>query len=61
LAPEGKNILDFNEARDDVVAVDSARPCENHVHLALNKQPWQQLITGFFTGWMLFLTPNQQC
>ena len=29
-----KNILDFNEARDDVVSVASARPYANHLHLA---------------------------
>jgi len=29
----GKTILDFNEARDDAVAVASAEPYENHLHL----------------------------
>jgi len=46
--------------RDDGVAVASARPYANHLHLALDRQPYQHLITQFFTGWMLFLMPSQQ-
>jgi len=37
LAPEGKTILDFNEARDDGVAVASTGPYANHLHLALDR------------------------
>jgi len=55
-----KTILDFNEARDDGVAVASAGPFANHLHLMPDRQPCQHLITQFFTGWMFFLTPNQQ-
>jgi len=32
--PTGITILDFNEARDDKVAVASAGPYANHLHLA---------------------------
>ena len=32
-APERKTILDFTRARDDVVAVASAGPHANHLHL----------------------------
>jgi len=32
-----KTILDFNEARDDGVAVASAGPYANHLHLALDR------------------------
>jgi len=53
--------LDFNEARDDGVAVASAGPHAKYVHLAPDRQPRQHLITQSFTGWMLFLTSNQQC
>ena len=48
---KGRTLLDFNEARDDGVEVASAGPYANHLHL----------VTQFFMGWMLFLTPNQQC
>ena len=41
-------------------AVASAGPYANNLHLALDRQPHQHLITQFFTGRMLFLTPNQQ-
>jgi len=34
LAAEGKTILEFNEARDDGMAVASAGPYANHLHLA---------------------------
>ena len=30
---KGKTNLDFNEERDDGVAVASAGPCANHLHL----------------------------
>jgi len=31
---KGSTKVDFNEARDDVVAVVSAKPYSNHLHLA---------------------------
>jgi len=37
--------MDFNEPRDDEVAVTSAGPDANHLHLAPNRQPRQHLIT----------------
>jgi len=39
-APEGKTILDFNEAKDDGVAMASAGPYANHLHLALDGKQW---------------------
>jgi len=56
--------VDFNEARDDWVAVASAGPYANNLHLAPDSL--RQLTTpspqhSIFTGQMLFLTPNQQC
>jgi len=55
---KGQTILDFNEARDDGVSVASA----GHIQIvAPDRQPCQRLISQFCTGWMLFLTPNQQC
>ena len=48
---KGKSNLDFDEARDDVVAVASAGPYANNLHHCCI----------FFTDCMLFLTPNQQC
>jgi len=42
-------------------AVASAAPYENKLHLTLDRQPHQHLITQFFKGRVLFLTPNQQC
>jgi len=53
---KGRTILDFNEARDDEVAVELAGPYANHLHLAPNKLPCQHPIAQ-----MLFLMPNQQC
>jgi len=34
---KGKTILDFNDTRDDGVAVASAGLCANHLHLAADK------------------------
>jgi len=51
-----KNNLDFNEARDDGVAVASAGPYAYHLHLA----PDSTSSLRFLTGRMLFLTPNGQ-
>jgi len=41
------------------VAVASAGPYANHLHLAPDREPRQHLITQFLTAWMLFLTSNQ--
>jgi len=49
-----------NGAGDDAVAVASVGPCADHLHLAPDRQPCQHLIAHFFTGRILFLTPNQQ-
>jgi len=57
---KGETNLDFNDTRDDGVAVASTEPCANHLHLAPDRWPHQRLIIQFFTGQMLFLTPNQQ-
>jgi len=43
------------------VAVASAGPYANHVHLTPDRWPRQHLITQFLTGRMLFLKTNQQC
>jgi len=40
--------MDFNEARDDGVAVASAGPYANHLHLAADRQPRQHLINLFY-------------
>jgi len=37
--------VDFNKARDDGVAVASAGPYVNHLHLAPDRQPHEHLIT----------------
>jgi len=42
---KGKTILDFNEARDDGVAVASVGPYSNHLHFASNRKPHQHFIT----------------
>ena len=42
------NILDFAEAIDDGVAVASAEPYANHLHLAPDRSPRQHLITPYF-------------
>jgi len=34
---KGKTVLDFNEARDDGVAVSSTGPYENHLHLTQDR------------------------
>jgi len=41
----GPTNLDFNEATDDRVAAASAGPYSNHLHLAPDRQPCQQLIS----------------
>jgi len=52
--------LDFNEARDDEVAVASAGPYANHLLLTPDRYPCQYLTTQIFSGRMPFLPPNQQ-
>jgi len=52
--------MDSNEARDDEMAVASAGPSANHLHLPSDRQPHHHLVTYFFTGRMLFLMPNKQ-
>jgi len=47
--------------KQQMMAMASAGPYTNHLHLAPDRQPRQHLITQFFTGRMLFLTPNQHC
>jgi len=42
---KGKTILDFTEAINDAVAVASAGPYANHLHLAPERWPRQHLIT----------------
>jgi len=46
--------MDFNEARDDGVAVASAGPDANHLHLTPDRSPRQSHINQFYTGQMLF-------
>ena len=62
LAPV-KSMLDFTGARDDWVAVASAGPYANHLHLARSRS--RQITTpkphhSVFTGQMAFLSPNQR-
>jgi len=42
---KGRTILYFNEARDDGLAVPSAGPNANHLHVTPDRQPNQHLIT----------------
>jgi len=55
-----QTILDFTGATDDEVAVASAGPFANHLHLAPDRKPCQYTTTHFFTGRIPFLPPNQQ-
>jgi len=50
-------ILDFNEARDDGVAVASAEPFALHSRQITSPVP----LYSIFTGRMLFLMSNRQC
>jgi len=52
--------MDFTGARDDGVAVASAGPRANHLHLAPDRQPRQYLSTQFLQAGWPFLPPNQQ-
>ena len=38
----------------------SAGPYADHLHLAADRLLCQHLVTQFFTGWLFFLTLNQQ-
>jgi len=60
---KGRIILNFNEARNNGVAVASTGPYAKSFALlyAPDRQPHQHRITQFFTGWVLFMMPNQQC
>jgi len=61
LAPEiqkGLPNLDSNEARDDGVALASAGPCANHLHLTPNRQPRQHVIAQFSHAWCSFWRPT---
>ena len=63
MAPGRLVIWGFNVTRDDAVAVVSAGPCANHLHLT-PVQTYNHASSAslsLFTGRMLFLTPNQQC
>ena len=51
--------MDFTGARDDGVAAASAGPYANHLHRAPDRPVTHH--SGFFTGWMPFVMPNQQC
>jgi len=42
---KGRTIPHFNEAREDEVAVASAGPYANHLHLAPDRRPCQYLNT----------------
>jgi len=44
---KGRTILDFNEARDDGVAVESVGLYTGHVHLTANRQPRQHIINFY--------------
>jgi len=48
LATERLKNVDYNEARDDVVAVSSAGPYANHLHLTPERQKCQHLNTQIF-------------
>jgi len=60
---KGLTHLDFNEARDDGVAVPSAEPYANICTLLMlqTDNHASTLSLNFFAGQMLFLMPNQQC
>jgi len=53
--------LDFNEARDNEVAVALAGPYANHFVYCSRQTTTPAPNHSVFTGRMLFLTPNQQC
>jgi len=55
---KGQTNLDFNQAREDAVAVASAGPYANHL---TDKHVSTSPLKNFFTSQMLFLTSNQQC
>jgi len=55
-----KTNLEFNEARGDAVAVGTAGPYANHLHLAPEITTSAPYHLSFFKCWMLFLTTKQQ-
>jgi len=61
----GKTSLDLNEARDDWVLgwqchqLDLMQTICTSLHITTRSTPTPH--HSVFTGWMLFLTPNQQC
>ena len=57
----GKTNLDFNEARDDGVAVASAGPYAKNCSSLQTCNHASISSINFFTGWMLFLMPSQRC
>jgi len=56
---KGETYLDVNETSDNGVAVASAGPYANPLHLTPDRQPRQHFIIQFFTGQMFFLMPIQ--
>ena len=54
-------ILMKQEMMGWLMAVASAGPYANHLHLTQDRQPCQHIITQVFTDQRLFLPPNQQC
>jgi len=46
-APERQTVLDFTDTKNDGVAVASAGPYANHLHLAPDRLPCQYLSTQF--------------
>jgi len=60
--PERLTKLDFNEERDDGVAMASAGLYANHLHLAPDRyHVYASTHHAIFTGHILFLTSNRQC
>jgi len=55
---KGKTSLDFTEARDSEWQWHQLGRMQ--VCSSLQTEPHQHLTTQIFTGWMLFLPPNQQ-
>jgi len=60
LGKPAQAILDFEEARDDGVAVASAGPYANHLHLAPDILVTMPIPHRVFTGRIPFLPPNKQ-
>jgi len=58
---KGRTVLEINEARDDGMAVVSAGPYANHLHLLQTDNNASTHHSNFVTGRMLFLMLSQQC